>query len=315
MDGAEEEFDENHLEPNNAEACYIQGNLLYEKKRFKDAESKYRKAIRINPKHVGAHNMLGFMLEFLYDKPDEAMMEYREILKIDSSNAEAHYKIGSLLYYKFKKFEDAKKEIETAIGLFEKQGFHRKAKEIEKLLREMIKREQVKDLIINDLEQDFDENNLKPNEIVIGPFYTTFGDDKAIHVTCAEYHKKDNDWQPSFVGRFIEDDNSYSLPAESKNPKYIIRRVFIGKEGNLNRYNIIVKIKKGGYHAIGSMAELWHTSGNEHIKEPFLMFIRVYRGKIIGQEKFVPIEKEIEEQYKKRLWAETSKIINRFPNI
>jgi len=55
-----------------------------------------------------------------------------------------------------------------------------------------------------DAEEKFDENHLKPNEIIIGPFYTTYGlpgmyvDDKSIRLTTIEFHKKWNErgWNP-----------------------------------------------------------------------------------------------------------------------
>jgi len=45
------------------------------------------------------------------------------------------------------------------------------------------------------------------------------------------------------------------------------------------------------------------------------VFVRVYRGKIIAQERFEPVGNETEKQYKKRLWAETKNIIDRLSKI
>jgi len=163
-----------------------------------------------------------------------------------------------------------------------------------------------------DAEEKFDENHLKPNEIIIGPFYTTYGDDKSIWLTTIEFHKKWNErgWNSRCNGCFIEDGNVLCLPIDSKHPKYVFKRIFIGKEGNINKYNIIIRFKTGGDHAVGSIAEPWWISDSDKFtKEPFLVFVRVYRGKIIAQERFEPVGNETEKQYKKRLWAETKNII------
>ncbi|MFA5780112.1 MAG: tetratricopeptide repeat protein [Elusimicrobiota bacterium] len=99
--------------PNNVRAHSDLGILLYNSKRYENAEKEYREAIRIDQNYAEAHNNLG---NLLYDSKryEEAEQEYRQALRVNPNNAKAHNNLGNLLYNS-KRYEEAERAFRDAI--------------------------------------------------------------------------------------------------------------------------------------------------------------------------------------------------------
>src|SRR3989339_240170 len=100
---------------NYAEAYYNLGLLLKKTKRYEEAEKEYRRAIRINTNHVKAHNNLGVLL-YNTKRYEEAEKEYRKAIEISPNYIEAHNNLGVLLY-NTKRYEEAEKECKEVIKM------------------------------------------------------------------------------------------------------------------------------------------------------------------------------------------------------
>jgi tetratricopeptide (TPR) repeat protein len=83
---------------------------FYDKNQINESIMACKKAVRINPEDVIAHNALG---NALADKGqlDEAIAEYKEAIRIDPEYADTYYYLG----YTFK----AKSHFDEAINAFE----------------------------------------------------------------------------------------------------------------------------------------------------------------------------------------------------
>jgi len=101
--------------PDDATAHSNLGVLLYDLKRYDEAEKEYREAIRSNSDHASAHSNLGLLL---YDlkRCDEAEKEYREAIRADPDFAAAHANLGFLLSTLDHK-EEATQELNAALNL------------------------------------------------------------------------------------------------------------------------------------------------------------------------------------------------------
>jgi tetratricopeptide (TPR) repeat protein len=111
------------------------GILLYELKRYDEAEKEYREALRINTDYAEAHNNLGALLGEL-KRYEEAEQECKEALRINPDYAEAYGNLGILLMDLNRK-DEAKKEFEIARDLFRKQGREEDAKKTEGFLKDL----------------------------------------------------------------------------------------------------------------------------------------------------------------------------------
>lgn len=105
-------------------------------KLYKEAEKKYREAIRIKPDHPSAHRHLANLLEKL-GRYEEAEKEYKETKKVASNYPKNNRDFGIFLS-KIGRKEDAKRELELALELFENQGNEKEVREVRKLLKNMI---------------------------------------------------------------------------------------------------------------------------------------------------------------------------------
>jgi tetratricopeptide (TPR) repeat protein len=115
-DEAEKEYREAiRINPDYAAAHKNLGNLLYDLERDEEAEKEYREAIRINPDYAAAHNNLGILLKKL-ERDEEAEKEYREAIRINPDYAAAHKNLGILLK-KLERDEEAEKEYREAIRI------------------------------------------------------------------------------------------------------------------------------------------------------------------------------------------------------
>jgi len=81
------------LNPDLAEAHYNYGNMLFEQKRYKEAEEHYKRAIELNPDLAEAHNNYGNMLSEL-GRYDEAEEHYKRAIELNPDDFFA----GMILY-------------------------------------------------------------------------------------------------------------------------------------------------------------------------------------------------------------------------
>ena len=105
------------INPNDIEAHNHLGNLLINFKRFDEAEKEFREAMRINPDDAKAHNNLGYLLAQYLKRFDEAEKEYSKAIGINPNLAEVHSNLGVLLAQYLKRFDEAEKEYSKAIGI------------------------------------------------------------------------------------------------------------------------------------------------------------------------------------------------------
>jgi serine/threonine-protein kinase len=94
--------------PDNPWLRFQQGNALYNQSRYKEAETAYRAATRLNPEYHQAHNNLGSAL-INQGRYKEAETAYRTALRLKPDLPEAHNGLGSAL-----NAQDRDKEAETA---------------------------------------------------------------------------------------------------------------------------------------------------------------------------------------------------------
>ncbi|MFY1110450.1 MAG: tetratricopeptide repeat protein [Methanosarcinaceae archaeon] len=89
-------------------------NLLVKVERFEAAEQNYKKAIKIYPKNIDAHEKLGDLF-VKFRRYKEAEEKYNSVLIIDpNGNNDVQLKLGDALY-ELKNYEEAEKVYEFAI--------------------------------------------------------------------------------------------------------------------------------------------------------------------------------------------------------
>jgi tetratricopeptide (TPR) repeat protein len=91
------------------------GVLLFNDKRYAEAERHLREALRLQPEHVLAHYNLAGAL-FWQGRPAEAVAEYREVVRLRPDFAEAHYRLARALAYQGRHAE-ALPEYDAALRL------------------------------------------------------------------------------------------------------------------------------------------------------------------------------------------------------
>ena len=74
------------------------GVLLFNGKRYVEAEAHFREAVRLQPDHVLAHYNLAGAL-FWQGRPAEAVAEYRQVVRLRPDFAEAHFRLARALSY------------------------------------------------------------------------------------------------------------------------------------------------------------------------------------------------------------------------
>src|SRR6185503_82061 len=82
--------------PNEPQALNLLGTLRASQSRFTEAETLFARAIRVDPRMVGAHLNLAY-LYLLRGAPDKTVAELKEVLSIDPNDNEALHKLARLL--------------------------------------------------------------------------------------------------------------------------------------------------------------------------------------------------------------------------
>jgi len=101
--------------PKAEEGWYWLGAARFYERRFKEAESSLRTALKLRPEDSDAHRVLG-LVELLSDKPNEAYRRWVEALKLNPKDHKAAYFIGRL-YYRSNVFAEAEKWLRYALTL------------------------------------------------------------------------------------------------------------------------------------------------------------------------------------------------------
>jgi uncharacterized protein (TIGR02466 family) len=81
------------MQPENADALHLMGQMRWVQKRYGEAEDYYRKTIAKEPRRAEAHAHLGQALHAA-ERHDEAIAEFREALRLKSDLADAHFGLG-----------------------------------------------------------------------------------------------------------------------------------------------------------------------------------------------------------------------------
>ena len=88
----------------------------FEKKRFKNANEDYTKAISIEPNNHILYNMRGMTYRYL-GKESNALQDYNKAIQLFSKNSKIFYNRGILKLYDFKQYNSAIKDFDKAIEL------------------------------------------------------------------------------------------------------------------------------------------------------------------------------------------------------
>ena len=136
---AEKEYKEAiKINPNNSESHYNLGVLLYSQKRYEEAEREYKESIKINPTHSEAHNNYGALL-FGLCKYGEAENEFKYAISINPYYIEAHNNLGSIYLVK-KEYDKALNEFEVVYKLLpNNQRAFSKIKMLKQLMEKNVK--------------------------------------------------------------------------------------------------------------------------------------------------------------------------------
>ena len=104
-----------HLEPDNAEAWVIVGNILKDKGDITKAEEAYQKALSFNSHLQGVYHNLGNL--YFENKKDtlKAIYYYEECLRLDENFVKARNNLGQA-YEAVGRFEEGMHQYERAIA-------------------------------------------------------------------------------------------------------------------------------------------------------------------------------------------------------
>ena len=93
-----------------ANEYFEEGKSLQEKWRYKEAQKKYERAVKIDPTYAEAYSNLGYTYR-KQGKLDKAVRTYKKAIKLDPKLAEAHEYLGET-YVEMGKFDLAEKELQ-----------------------------------------------------------------------------------------------------------------------------------------------------------------------------------------------------------
>lgn len=85
-----------HLDPRNATAYTLQGVILREQNRFRDAEVAYIKAIRSDPKHAPAHLNLAILYDLYFQYYEDAGKHYQHYLDLHGSDEQVEQWLAAM---------------------------------------------------------------------------------------------------------------------------------------------------------------------------------------------------------------------------
>ena len=83
------------MNPNHKEAMFCLGWVLMDEKRYLEAASILKQAVRLNPKNADTHYSLGMVYAEL-GRNGDALTQYHKTLQIDGNHTGAHEKIARL---------------------------------------------------------------------------------------------------------------------------------------------------------------------------------------------------------------------------
>ncbi len=84
------------MQPGNADALHLMGQMRWVQKRLAEAEEYYRKTLAQEPQRAEAHAHLGQVLHAT-ERYDEAIAEFREAMRLKRDLADAHFGLGLAL--------------------------------------------------------------------------------------------------------------------------------------------------------------------------------------------------------------------------
>jgi tetratricopeptide (TPR) repeat protein len=173
LDGAAAAFRELvRLNPGDAEAHFELGRVLDARRRTGDAIHEYRETLRLDPEHSGAHHYLAWGLKE-QGEYDAAEREVREALRRNPEIAEAHYLLGQLCLRKRARAQ-ATRAMRNAVKL--KPYFREALRDLSALLTEQGEHEEAIGLaerLVTVTPDDFNAN------YALGYAYAMKGDLKA----------------------------------------------------------------------------------------------------------------------------------------
>ena len=102
------------LQPQISWRHVLLGDVFLFSKKYIEAETQYREAIRINPDHIAYNNLAISLMEL--KKLPEAETELRKSISLNSGYAFARCNLGAALYYQ-NRYVEAEKEVKEAIRL------------------------------------------------------------------------------------------------------------------------------------------------------------------------------------------------------
>lgn len=99
--------------PDNADARFYLGDLLYQAKHFEEAEVELREAFRLDPQHGPALNYLGYSLAERNERLKEALDLVQRALEHDTWNGLYLDSLG-WVYYRMGRYDEAREPLERA---------------------------------------------------------------------------------------------------------------------------------------------------------------------------------------------------------
>lgn len=127
--------------PLDARAPYYLGNLLYDRRRYREALSAWRRATRLDPTFPTAHRNLGIAEYNVLRRPGPALAEYKKAFAADPSDARVLYELDQLrkrrgeppadrlrLLYQYQKVVEARDDLTVElVTLLNETGSHEEA--------------------------------------------------------------------------------------------------------------------------------------------------------------------------------------------
>jgi len=114
------------IESDNPEHYFLQGNLKFEAKRYREAITNFENAIGLDTTFLKALNGAGLAYAYLNEFP-KAFEYLKKAIELDGDQEMIHYNLG-WAYFQTKQYDKATKSLDTAISLkphFPKAYFYR----------------------------------------------------------------------------------------------------------------------------------------------------------------------------------------------